>query len=264
METDDEGSLPGEFVSAQSLPGPAMQLVFPQIAWGEAPGLFVTATIILVNPGENAAEANLKLWATDGADLVLTLSEALTESPIGTPHEFSITVPASQTAILNLSLEDDLRTGWLKIDSGMPLSGVLIYLLFSTETDTLLTQVGVTPTPASRDFFLPVVKLPEGEAPVSTSIALSNDSDQTVFLKGTLANNDTTLMSQVISLGPRENLPRLIEDLFPEMAGTFVGQLRLVRSDFEGPPTGELDVHPLVITTISGILAAIPVTESAP
>jgi hypothetical protein len=248
--------------SSQALTQPGTQLVFPQIANGVGAGLEVGTIIILVNAGTVDANVNLTLRKTDGSPFSLTIMDPFTDEAIGSGSEISLSISASQTILMETDSQGDLATGWLKVDASSPVAGLAAYSLGDAETGELFTIVGVEASPSSADFFLPVIKVDEGET--NTSIAMCNISDQTAYLQGTLTDHEGGVFNQLISLGPGEHSARYVNEIFSGMESPFLGYLRLVRSDAAGTPTGEQDIHAVAVISVEGALTVMPVAQSLP
>jgi len=241
------------------------RIIFPQLAAGVAGTLEVQTILGLINYSGQPAAATLRFFASDGTPLVLTIENALEGESLGANSQFSVVLPVGGTYPFETIDADPLKVGWLQVDSDIPITGFILYSLYdeSAGSSTLMSEVGVGPTPASKDVVIPAVRFMEEDA-VDTSVAICNSSDQTAYIKATFTSNFGGTLEATIELGPRQHLAQFISQIFPGIDEEFIGFVRFVRVDAGGTPTSDLDMHVLALITEKGILTSIPATEPAP
>ncbi|HSR51244.1 MAG TPA: PQQ-binding-like beta-propeller repeat protein [Acidobacteriota bacterium] len=188
---------------------PSGALFFPHLAIG----LGQTSRVYLSNP--NLSDVSGRAFAFDpgGGPLGVTLEGE--RAP-----EFDFVLGSASTTVLEFSGTDILQSGWLLVESDLPLAGSLVFRL---EQDGTVAEAGVASATLTSQASIAVSR----EAEVSTALAIVTPylEEQRLPLTGAgivlrLLNGDGTLVSEARrSLPTGSQLAAFIEELFTLPSG---------------------------------------------
>ena len=201
---------------------PTSEIVFPQVANGISGDLGIITSLVLTSNEATSFAVTLTFRDVNGFPLFVELFDSTTELLVTSGSTLSVTVPPFETVFLETSGVGNLVVGWASASApGRLMGGVAAFQLIDVQTQEFLTVVGVGESSASPAFSTPVFR--DVSLNSNTSIALANNSDTTARLEIFLIENNGGTDSTIISIGPRQQLSRFIDEIFPSIGSIFSG-----------------------------------------
>lgn len=242
---------------------PSDEIVFPQLANGVSGNLGITTSIVLSNADKDELDATLKFRTSGGEPMSVELYNSATREVVGSGTTIVVPIPGFESVFLETRGEGDLAVGWARVSapSGKLMGGVAAYQILDSGTGTIQSIVGVGASSATPAFLVPVRR--DVSLDTNTAIALANNSDVTVRLRYFLFDNEgLTNATGTISLEPRSQLPRFVNEIVPSVGERFYGTMHFLRVDSDGEVTPGYDVHAMALILSHGFYSSIPVTSS--
>lgn len=257
-------SMPMQTVSPRA-ENPTDEIVFPQIANGVDGGLRIITTFALTSSEADPFSVTLLFRDASGNPLPLSIFDSATGLQVGSGSIIFFTIQPFQTVFLETSGTGTLVSGWATArssSSNFLMGGVASFQLLDAFSGQFLTTVGVGATAATVAFFIPILK--DDFRDSNTAIAISNNSDTTLFLELFLFGNDGSSAHDRLSIMPRARISLFINELFSGIPNQFFGTLHFIRVDQFGEALARFDAHPVSLILSNGILSSIPVTNLFP
>ncbi len=242
---------------------PSDEIVFPQLANGVSGNLGITTSIVLSNADKDELDATLKFRTSGGEPMSVELYDSATREVVGSGTTIVVPIPGFESVFLETRGEGDLAVGWARVSapSGKLMGGVAAYQILDSGTGTIQSIVGVGASSATPAFLVPVRR--DVSLDTNTAIALANNSDVTVRLRYYLFDNEgLTNATGTISLEPRSQLARFVNEIVPSVGERFYGTMHFLRVDSDGEVTPGYDVHAMALILSHGFYSSIPVTSS--
>ena len=197
-----------------------------------------TTLLTLNNLSAQTANGTAQFTGSDGNPLVVSvdgIAAPVSQVVFNIPPAGSISIQTLGDSAVGLP-------GWARVESDQPITGSSIFQ-FSNANGTILFEAGVGDAVAIGRANL-FVSLLSGAQPAtffSTGVAVANPSGETATITLRLFQNGNEIASQTLTLDPNEQLPRFIDQLFPQQLGGV--------AQFEGTLVIESNI-PVVITAL--------------
>ena len=244
---------------------PTDEIVFPQLANGVSGNLGITTSIVLSNADADEFDATLNFRTSGGEPMPVELYNSTTREIVGSGTSIVVPVPGFESVFLETLGEGDLTVGWARVSapSGKLMGGVATYQILDSATGRIQSIVGVGASSATPAFLVPVRR--DVSSDTNTAIALANNSDATVRLRYYLFDNEgLTNATGTVSLEPRSQLLRFVNEIVPSVGERFYGTMHFLRVDSHGEVTPGFDVHAVALILAHGFYSSIPVTSTIP
>ncbi|MDA2925502.1 hypothetical protein MYX65_12795 [Acidobacteria bacterium AH-259-L09] len=245
---------------------PSSTIVFPQVANGVVEGIRIVTSIVLTSNEGDPFSVTLEFTQSDGAQMEVALWKSdrgnlLLGQHLGVGSKFSVTIQPFESVFLQTDGVGKLSVGWAKAtaEASSLMGGFAAYQLIQEATNQLLTIVGVGASAGAPSFFMPIFRGTSLHS--NTAIALANSSNSTAYLQVFLIENGGGIEERTISIGPRQQSARFIDEIFPSVGSRFFGTLYCFRVDSSSNVDIQFDIHPVVLFLSNGILSPIPVTN---
>jgi hypothetical protein len=183
-------------------------LVFPQLGNGVGAGVAIRSEIILINNSRKEVTGTIDIFDDSGAPLALTTN-------LGFGSSFQVRFRSGeQVRRLETDGQGDLRAGWAKVTSDVPLAGSSSFIV-SDLAGRFLSQVGVGDSEPATALMVPVDMLEEK----NTGFAVCNpDHEQEADIVLELRMMDGSVVaSSPLSLPPGAHRAQFIPEIFHEL-----------------------------------------------
>jgi hypothetical protein len=239
-------------VSVFSQTQPDTTLSFPQVADGQLGNGSIVSCIGISNPSASTANVRVEFFAGGGDRMTLTVNIVGTGRRTGNVID-NLTIPSNGSAlILTAGDSPQLKVGWAKATSNVPVAGTLEYALNDSNFN-LQTQAGWGISRAVRNFQIPAFN---DSYFGSTGVAWANPGGTSATIEGVLVDNTGRCRQRkTFSLNSNNQQPRFLREMFENMpADGFTGSVYFFSS---------VDVAPVGLLLNQNILSGLAIVQLA-
>lgn len=213
------------FVStAQAQVLPRIEFFFPQLADGKIDDDEEFRTIlVLKNHNDSAATGKLALFSDDGNPMAMRFRDLFGNTIIAS--EINFTIPARGLfQITSAGTQSNLLSGYGKVTSNMPISGLAIFGEFEIEDDgeiEIESQAAVEATGTMRAFA--VTDFREEDSATGLAVVNASETNSTTLTLTKFDPSGNQVDRATIQLGPRQHRAFFLSEVLTRAPNVVVG-----------------------------------------
>jgi hypothetical protein len=193
--------------------------IFPQVAFGGSPtGGFMRTLLYFTTNVPEGVSGTAEILDNNGNLIAASVNGAAPSS------SFSITVPGNRVARVELSGDDVLRSGWIRLTLSSSVHLVTSAVFQTFNGATLLSEAGVTETTPTQRGLVYVKKFPGTDVGVAIS---NSDSVPTTVSLDIFDQQGNLVTRRDITLPANGHMAQFVTEIFPQLGAVseFTGSM---------------------------------------